>query len=295
MGRLRNHQQGEVFDEAIETFFKFWKDGRPALLNFNTHDGRAWINFSGFLGFYSASEQKEKPSIFRTNAPKSKSSPSPSKIRRNRVRAEAFREKKRKEAAETNHFSEESNSSSFKLSNTVSSSNTLADASVTSEVSFVNPSTVQIDKKSENDNHDADVTKSDKDTMEIHSEDPNEKQTVDAEEIPSILKPDVNEEITTQDSSSEEMPKENKVTEVHQEEFAFWDRKLKEKISEWHNGIKTKQVNAQNFIPLQIEFLRKVREEMGDESLFGDWLDICKKKNPQPFLQKTLDILDRFL
>ena len=191
MGRFRNHQQGEVFDEAIETFIrKFWKDGRPALLNFNTHDGRAWINFSGFLGFNI--EQKEKSSIFRTNSPRSKTSPSSSKIKRNKDRAEAFREKKRKEAAGANNFSEESNTSCFKLSKTVSPGNTLAEASGTSEVSFANSSSFQNSKNFENDNHDADVTKSD--DPQSHLEELFEKQVIEVEEankVPSTVNQNV--------------------------------------------------------------------------------------------------------
>ena len=127
MGGFGHHQQGEVVvDEAIETFFKFWKDGRPALLNLNTYDGRAWINFSGFLGF--CSEPNEKSSSSHNNLRRNKNSPSPSKIKRNRNRAEAYREKKRREAeVNVNNFSEKLNSSSLESFKAVSSSNALAD------------------------------------------------------------------------------------------------------------------------------------------------------------------------
>ena len=128
MGRFGHHQQGEVVDEAIATFFKFWKDGRPALLNLNTHGGKAWINFSGFIGFHS--EPNVKSSSFHHNLPRQKCSPSPSKIKRNKKRAEAFREKKRSEVG-ANNFSE-------KPSKSVSSSNTLADVSDISQNEFDN-------------------------------------------------------------------------------------------------------------------------------------------------------------
>ena len=133
MGGFGHHQQGEVVvDEAIETFFKFWKDGRPALLNLNTYDGRAWINFSGFLGF--CSEPNEKSSSSHNNLRRNKNSPSPSKIKRNRNRAEAYREKKRREAeVNVNNFSEKLNSSSLESFKAVSSSNAIADVSDTGQ------------------------------------------------------------------------------------------------------------------------------------------------------------------
>ena len=292
MGRFRNHQKGEVFDEAIETFFKFWKDGRPALLNFNTHDGRAWINFSGFLGIYN--EQKEKSSIYRTKSPRSKASPSPSKIKRNKERAEAFREKKRKEATGPNNFSEESNSSCLKLSKTVSTSNTLADASRTSEVSFANSSSFQNSINSEND--DADVTKSD--DTQSYLEELFDKQVIEVEEandVPSTVNQNVevgnNPQIEDKDSSSEETPKvlENKATSVHtaytEADFAFWERKVEAQIVIWNK----EGIESEDFLSLQIQFLRKVREEMWDSKLFDDWIDWHNKMYPEkPFFEEAL-------
>ena len=133
MGRFGHHQQGEVVDEAIATFFKFWKDGRPALLNINTHDGRAWINFSGCLGFLS--EQNAR-STFRACS-RSKNSPSPSKIKRNKKRAEDFREKKRREAT---NFSQ-TNSSNPDTFQNLSPNNILADVS-----EIVQPSELSLNK-----------------------------------------------------------------------------------------------------------------------------------------------------
>ena len=84
MGRFRNHQQGEVFDEAIETFFKFWKDGRPALLNFNTHDGRISQDSLDFITskrrnllFIVQSHQEVKPHLVpvKSNATKKELKP----------------------------------------------------------------------------------------------------------------------------------------------------------------------------------------------------------------------------
>ena len=114
----------EMIDGALIQLFKFWENGRPAFLNINTHGGQAWINFSGSLGFHSEHEQSRKFSTFQTKSSKSKTSQSPSKIKRNRIRAEAFRERKRREA---NNFSEKTNSSTQFQSAT--SSNLVADVS----------------------------------------------------------------------------------------------------------------------------------------------------------------------
>ena len=118
----KQSQHREMIDDALMQLFKFWEDGRPAILNINTHGGQAWINFSGSLGFHS--DQTRKSTMFQTNSFKNKNSQSPSKIKRNQARAKAFREKKARDA---NNSSEKSVSSSQFQSK--SSSNILADVS----------------------------------------------------------------------------------------------------------------------------------------------------------------------
>ena len=133
----KQSQHREMIDDALMQLFKFWEDGRPAILNINTHGGQAWINFSGSLGFHS--DQTRKSTMFQTNSFKNKNSQSPSKIKRNQARAKAFREKKARDA---NNPSEKSVSSSQFQSK--SSSNILADVSEIKLVNKVNNISIKI-------------------------------------------------------------------------------------------------------------------------------------------------------
>ena len=91
------------------------------------------------------------------------------------------------------------------------------------------------------------------------------------------------------------MPKvlENKATSVHtaytETEFAFWERKVEAQIVIWSKVKGIESEDFEDFLSLQIQFLRKVREEMWDSKLFDDWIDWHNKMYPEkPFFEEAL-------
>ena len=117
----------------------------------------------------------------------------------------------------------------------------------------------------------------------------------EANDVPSTVNQNVevgnNPQIEDKDSSSEEMPKvlENKATSVHtaytEADFAFWERKVEAQIVIWNK----EGIESEDFLSLQIQFLRRVREEMGDSKLFDYWTDWHNKMYPEkPFFEEAL-------
>ena len=88
--------------------------------------------------------------------------------------------------------------------------------------------------------------------------------------------------VVEQNSSSEERP---------ETEFVFWETKVEDHIAIWSTilrGIENKEVCGEKFISLQVQFLKNIREEMGDSKLFDEWLDWHKKKYPKRQFEAAL-------
>ena len=85
-----NHDKHKTIFDTWTVFVKLWKNGQDAAFNANCKNGRAWLNLSTYLGYH---ENAMEDSTFTEETPNPKrSKSSPSKQRRNRERAMAFRE-----------------------------------------------------------------------------------------------------------------------------------------------------------------------------------------------------------
>ena len=303
----------EMINGALIQLFKFWENGRPAFLNINTHGGQAWINFSGSLGFHSEHEQSRKFSTFQTKSSKSKTSQSPSKIKRNRIRAEAFRERKRREA---NNFSEKTNSSTQLQSAT--SSNLVADVSDIENPNELNknsPSDIfheqilethdQQEKSTSTQQIEEATISSERNSTEVTFNSPladavfnslvideHSNRLGNSEQNSSHKSSENLTPAVEQDSSTEEMPKKLENNTYTETEFTFWETKVEEAIEIWGtilDELESEEEEDEKFISLQVQFLRKIREEMGDSNLFDEWLIWHKKKYPKrPFSETAL-------
>ena len=89
---LEASHHDDFASDAFTKFIELWKNGKEAALNINCRNGKAWIQISCFLGY-----QNDAKSFTPGNSKLTK--PSPSKLRRNKERAENFRLKKRQEAS----------------------------------------------------------------------------------------------------------------------------------------------------------------------------------------------------
>ena len=87
-----------VFD-SLTKFVGIWKDGSSANFNMNCKDGRAWMNFSVCLGRLDTLSRQSKDEFQFSPGQQTGSGTrlTPSKQRRNRERAKAFKLKKNSE------------------------------------------------------------------------------------------------------------------------------------------------------------------------------------------------------
>ena len=106
---LESSHHDDFVSDTFTKFMELWKNGKEAALNINCKDGKAWIQISCFLGY------QRNAKFFSPGNPK-RTKPSPSKLRRNRERAENFRLKKRQEVSrlEQSNLSK-SNASHFEV------------------------------------------------------------------------------------------------------------------------------------------------------------------------------------
>ena len=100
-----SHDQHKTIYDTWNEFVKLWKNGQDAVFNANCKNGRAWLNLSTYLGYnenQNSNENAMEDETFITEVtpnPK-RSRSSPSKLRRNKERAAAYREKKRQKSSE---------------------------------------------------------------------------------------------------------------------------------------------------------------------------------------------------
>ena len=96
-----NRYQNDVIETMTNKFMELWKSGHSASYNINCRNGEAWLNFSTYLGY----QESDNHSSFENRETKSPKRPrsSPSKLKRNKRRLEAFQEKKRLDASQQSH------------------------------------------------------------------------------------------------------------------------------------------------------------------------------------------------
>ena len=96
-----NRNQNDVIETMTNKFMELWKSGHSASYNINCRNGEAWLNFSTYLGY----QESDNHSSFENRKTKSSKTPrsSPSKLKRNKRRLEAFQEKKRLDASQQSH------------------------------------------------------------------------------------------------------------------------------------------------------------------------------------------------
>ena len=223
---LESSHHDDFVSDTFTKFMELWKNGKEASLNINCKDGKAWIQISCFLGY-----QRNAKSFSPGNPKRTK--PSPSKLRRDRERAENFRLKKRQEASRleqsnpskgnTNHFEVE-------IPNT-SQESWKFDEHDTTVVSNSEPSLV--------DAHEETLSGSNHKTPIVNSSTP-EKQV---------------------NSASEAFV----VTPI---KFIDWDKDLKMKVKEWEN-----MSNEGNpTLVLKIQYLDNVQNKF-EASDYEAWLE----------------------
>ena len=93
-------QQDESFavDSVTKLFLQLWRKEKQATLSLECKDGRASVNLSVSLGTSTREKMNSMPSSpVPPSSRKSRTRSSPSKLRRNRARAQEYHEKKRSE------------------------------------------------------------------------------------------------------------------------------------------------------------------------------------------------------